>query len=78
MNSNKIKNVQVQLDVVLGSATKTVEEISQLGAGSIIELSSIAGEPVKLIASGEVIGFGEVVVIDENFGLRVTRMIGEE
>ena len=72
-----IKDVQVPIQVVLGGTEVTVEQLASLGAGSIIRLEALAGEPVDLVAAGEVMGKGEVVVIDENFGIRVTEILAE-
>jgi flagellar motor switch protein FliN len=73
-----VRDVSVPLQVVLGGTSRTLQQIAEIGEGTIIELDSLAGEPVQLVAAGEVIAWGEVVVIDENFGIRVTRLIGKE
>lgn len=74
----KIKNIKVPLEVILGTTEATIEDVSKISIGSILELTSYAGEPVTLRAAGEAIAKGEVVVIDENFGLRVTEVIDKE
>ena len=68
-------DVPLTLTVELGRATQLVQYILGLGEGSIIELNKQAGEPVDLLVSGKLIAKGEVVVIDENFGVRVTNII---
>ena len=78
MKNVHIKDVRVPLRVVLGETELPVEDIARMGQGTIIELSSNAGEPVDLYAAGERIARGEVVVIDDNFGIRVTELLGEE
>ena len=75
MTLEQITNVNVKLEVVLGTAFHTVKDVATIGEGSIIELDTLAGEPVELRAGGERIGFGEVVVIDESFGVRVTSIV---
>lgn len=75
MKTEPILNMKVPLEVVLGGAEVSVKRLAEIHEGSIVELRSLAGEPVELRASGETIALGEVVVIDENFGLRVTRML---
>jgi len=75
MKLGRIGEVLIPLEVVLGRTDQRAEQVAEIGAGSIIELDSLAGEPVELRAGGEPIAWGEVVVIDENFGIRVTRMI---
>jgi flagellar motor switch protein FliN/FliY len=74
MKLGRIREVRVPLEVVLGEASHSLEDVSTLGEGSIIELNTLAGEPVQLRAGGELVAYGEVVVIDENFGLRVTKL----
>jgi flagellar motor switch protein FliN/FliY len=77
MKLTTVNNVKVPVYVVLGGNELTLDELGSLAEGSIIELTSLAGEPVDLYASGEKIGEGEVVIIDENFGLRVTMIVKE-
>ncbi|MEK6796154.1 MAG: FliM/FliN family flagellar motor switch protein [Spirochaetota bacterium] len=74
MKSNAIESMHIPLEVVLGKATVTLAELASIGEGSIIELDRLAGEPIFVVAAGEVVGMGEVVVIDENFGIRITQM----
>jgi flagellar motor switch protein FliN/FliY len=74
----KIDDVKVPLQIQLGETEATVKEMAGIGVGTIIELDKLAGEPVDLLAAGERIARGEVVVIDENFGIRITEMIPEE
>lgn len=78
MKTSKIKDIKVPLDVVLGSTSASLDFLAGLGVGSVIELEALAGEPVELRAAGELIAKGEVVVIDENFGLRVTEVLNDE
>jgi flagellar motor switch protein FliN/FliY len=67
--------VKVPVQVVLGTTELSLGALSSLGEGSIIELKQLAGEPVDLVVAGEVLAKGEVVVIDENFGFRLTKFI---
>lgn len=75
-NIDILMDVQMVLTVELGRTKKYVKDIFQLGEGSIIELDKLAGEPVDLLVNGKLIAKGEVVVIDENFGVRVTDIVG--
>lgn len=75
MSISEIKDIKIPLEVILGTSKHTVEEIAGIGEGTIIELDALAGEPVLLKAGGESIARGEVVVIDENFGIRVTDVL---
>ena len=72
-NIGLLMDVTMNMTVELGRATMTIRDILGLGEGSIIELQKLAGEPVDLLVNG--IAKGEVVVIDENFGVRVTDII---
>lgn len=70
-----LMDVDMRLTVELGQTRKQVREILQLGEGSIIELDKLAGEPVDVKVNQQLIAKGEVVVIDENFGVRITEII---
>lgn len=74
-NLGLLLDVPLQLTVELGRTKKTIKEIIELGPGSIFELDRVAGEPVDIYVNGKLIAKGEVVVIDENFGVRVTDII---
>jgi flagellar motor switch protein FliN/FliY len=74
-NISLILDVPMTLTVELGRTTQLVQDILGLGEGSIIELDKLAGEPVDLLVNGKLIAKGEVVVIDENFGVRVTDIV---
>ncbi|WP_157154035.1 flagellar motor switch protein FliN [Brachyspira murdochii] len=74
-NIGLLMDVTMNMTVELGRATMTIRDILGLGEGSIIELQKLAGEPVDLLVNGKLIAKGEVVVIDENFGVRVTDII---
>jgi len=75
MKEGRINDVKVPVEVVLGDTELKLEDFASMGPGTIIELQSIAGEPVDLIAAGTKVAKGEVVVIDENFGIRVTEVL---
>jgi flagellar motor switch protein FliN len=74
-NLNLLMDVQMSVTVELGRTKMYIKDILGLGAGSIIELDKLAGEPVDLLVNGKLIAKGEVVVIDENFGVRVTDIV---
>lgn len=67
-----IERVRVPLTCVLGRTELTVADLAGVGPGTIIEFDTYAGEPVELMAAGRRVAVGEVVVIDEKFGLRIT------
>ena len=56
----------------------TIREILDLGAGSVVEVNRVAGEPVDILVNGRLVVRGEVVVIDENFGVRILDMVSPE
>ena len=70
-----IMDVSMRVTVELGRSSLTVEEILELGPGSVVELNKLAGEPVDILVNDRLIARGEVVVVDENFGVRVTEII---
>ena len=74
-NIDLIMDVPLQVTVELGRTHKQIREILEFGQGSIIELDKLAGEPVDILVNGKSIAKGEVVVIDESFGVRITDII---
>jgi len=68
-------DVDLDLSVELGRASVPVREILQLGSGSIVELNKLAGDSVDVLVNGRLIARGEVVVVDENFGVRITEIV---
>jgi flagellar motor switch protein FliN/FliY len=73
----RLSAVPVDLTVEIGRTRMTVGETLELREGSVITLDRMAGEPVDLLVNGTAIARGEVVVIDEQFGLRVTHVLSE-
>jgi len=76
-NLDLILDVGLQLSVELGRTNKRIKEILELSVGAILELDKLAGEPVDILINGKTLAKGEVVVIDENFGVRVTEIISQ-
>jgi flagellar motor switch protein FliN/FliY len=74
-NLNLLLDIPLKITVELGRTKKLIKEILELSQGSIIELDKLAGEPVDILANNKLIAKGEVVVIDENFGVRVTDIV---
>lgn len=74
----RLSDVPMELSVEIGRAHMTVGETLQLRAGSVITLERLAGEPVDLLVNGTPIARGEVVVVDEQFGLRVSEILEGE
>ncbi|MCR4655310.1 MAG: flagellar motor switch phosphatase FliY [Lachnospiraceae bacterium] len=74
-NISLIKDVPLEVTVELGRTSKAISDILDFAPGTIIELDRIAGEPVDVLVNGKMVARGEVVVIEENFGVRVTEII---
>lgn len=74
-NIGLIMDVPLDVTVELGKTRKTIKEILELNQGAIIQLDKLAGEPVDLLVNGKLIAKGEVVVIDESYGIRITTII---
>jgi flagellar motor switch protein FliN/FliY len=74
-NIGLLMDVFMELTVELGRTRKLIREILGIGEGTIIELDKLAGEPVDILVNHKLIAKGEVVVIDENFGVRVTEIV---
>jgi len=74
-NINLIMDVPLQVTVELGRTRKLIRDILELAPGSVIELDKLAGEAVDILVNGKLIAKGEVVVIDDNFGVRITEII---
>lgn len=77
-NLNMLMDIPLQVTVELGRTKRSVKEILELVSGSIIELDKLAGEPVDVLVNSRLIAKGEVVVIDENFGVRITDILSKE
>lgn len=75
INLNLLMDIPLQVTVELGRTKRYIKEILEMGPGSIIELDKLAGEPVDILVNNKLVAKGEVVVIDENFGVRVTEII---
>lgn len=77
-NLDILMDIKLQLTVELGRTELPIKKVLELTRGSIIELEKVAGEPVELYANGKLIAHGEVVVIEDNFGLRITSITDPE
>lgn len=68
-------DIPVEISVQLGTSKMLIKELLQLGQGSVIELEKLAGEPMEILANHRLIARGEVVVVNEKFGVRLTDII---
>lgn len=76
-NLNLLMDIPLEVTVELGRTQRSVKEILEMSSGSIIELDKLAGEPVDILVNNRYIAKGEVVVIDENFGVRITDILSQ-
>ncbi len=76
-NIGLIREVPLEVTVEMGRTIKKIKEILEFAPGTIIELDKIAGDAIDILANGKFIAKGEVVVIDENYGIRITEIIGK-
>ena len=70
-----VYNIPLQVSVELGRAKKEISEILEFNLGTIVVLDKIAGDPVEIVVNGRLIAKGEVVVIDDNYGVRITDIV---
>ncbi len=73
-NMEMLMDVSIPVLVELGKTEMVMRDVLSLTPGAIIELDSLAGEPVKITVRGKIIAYGEVVVVDENFGVKITKI----
>lgn len=78
INLNMIMDIPVDVHVEIGHTSLSVREFLRLGVGSVVQLDRLVGEPADLIVNGKLIGRGDVVVVDETFGIRISELIGEK
>ena len=75
---NTVLDVKVQLSVRLGSCQLAMRDVLELNPGAIIQLNQRANAPVGLYVNEKLIALGEVVVVEESFGIKITQLVGEE
>ena len=71
----RLMDVRLQLTVELGQTRLPIRDLLQLQPGAVLALDAVAGEPVNLLANGTVIAKGEIVVVNDKFGLRLTELV---
>jgi flagellar motor switch protein FliN/FliY len=72
---NRVRDIPLTVNVELGRTRKEISDILDFGLGTIVVLDKLAGDPVEVFANGKLIARGEVVVIDENYGVRITEIV---
>ncbi len=77
VNLNMIMDIPVDVHVEVGRTSLPIREFLRLGVGSVLQLDRLVGESADLIVNGKLIGRGDVVVVDETFGIRISELVGE-
>jgi flagellar motor switch protein FliN/FliY len=77
-NIEMLLDVELDVQIELGRADLSIKRILELASGSVVELDRMAGEPVDLLVNNKVVAKGEVVVVDENFGIRIVSLVSPE
>lgn len=77
-NIDLIMDVPLEITVVLGRTKKSIRDVLSFNTGSLIELDKLADEPVEILVNGKKVAYGEVVVVDENFGVRISSIISSK
>lgn len=75
-NLNVVLDVKVKVTVQLGSSELPMGDVIELNPGSVIQLDQLAKDPVGLFVNGTLVGYGEVVVVDDHFGIKITELVG--
>lgn len=77
-NLDLIMDVPLEFSVVLGKTRKTIKDVLSFNNGSVVELNKLADQPLEIYVNGKLIAHGEVVIINENFGIRITKILSKE
>lgn len=77
-NLDVVLDVKVQVSVELGSCKLPMREVVDLTPGAVVQLKQQAKDPVGLFVNGKLIAYGEVVVVDDNFGVKITELVGDK
>ncbi|MFZ8939621.1 MAG: flagellar motor switch protein FliN [Burkholderiaceae bacterium] len=75
INSEVLQNIPVTLSIEVGRASIKIRDLMRLTQGSVVELDRIAGEPLDLLVNNTVVAQGEVVLVNERYGIRLTRVV---
>lgn len=75
-NLNLLMGVQLEISVVIGRSKKKIKDIMDFGQGTVIELDKQTGAPAEIIVNGQLLAYGDVIVVGDNFGVRVTEIVG--
>ncbi|KAF0096123.1 MAG: flagellar motor switch protein FliN/FliY [Puniceicoccaceae bacterium 5H] len=76
-NFSRVMDIKVEVTIQLGSCELPMREIVELTPGAVLQLKQNAKEPVALLVNGKLIAYGEVVVVENNFGVKITELVGD-
>lgn len=74
----RVFDIELTVSVVLGRTKMALKDIFELGKGSLIELDTFENQEVEIYVNGRKIGYGQIVIIDQNFGVRITNILEED
>ncbi len=77
-NIDRVLEIELKVSAILGRAKMPLKEIFELAKGSLIELDTFEDQEVELFVNGQKIAYGQVVIVDQNFGVRITNILGED
>ncbi|CEN24538.1 flagellar motor switch phosphatase FliN [[Clostridium] sordellii] len=77
-NFDRVLDIELKVSAILGRTQIALKDIFELSKGSLIELDTFEDQEVEITVNGRMIGYGQVVIVDDNFGVRITRILGEE
>lgn len=75
-NLQMLMNVQLDVSVIIGRTKRKIKDIMEFGQGTVVELDQQTGAPAEIVVNGQLLAYGDVVVVGDNFGIRVTEIVG--
>lgn len=75
-NINMLMGVQLEVSVIVGRSKQKIKDVLDFGQGSVIELDKQTGAPAEIVVNGQLLAYGDVVVVGDNFGVRITEIVG--
>ena len=75
-NMNLLMGVQLDVSVIVGHTKRKIKDIMEFGQGTVIELDKQTGAPAEIMVNGQLIAYGDVIVVGDNFGVRISEIVG--
>lgn len=73
---NLLMGVQLDVSVIVGRTKRKIKDIMEFGQGTVVELDKQTGSPAEIMVNGQLIAYGDVIVVGDNFGVRITEIVG--